>query len=295
MQYDRNSIEKKINQSAVFQLEPGSAGYRREALKLVELLFHYLMVIGKGKYDDFGVEITETANRCIKNYNVGAGPFLNYFNAAWKLEYGHAVGRGLVGDNYVGIKFTDAIQRKLRGYLKYASSRGMDTESAEFENNVRAALGLSGAEYRELVTIVKNRTISEHAKNAAGEEYSVFDRLETGTHVSDGIIKLETMESVFGAIETNYNRLQDRQKPILRDLITLKISELIAGDEPVIRLVQAKSFFNKELYIRCVSEGITARHIAEKYSIKEQSLSRTWKQFKEKLADSIGGELNGLK
>ena len=39
MQYDRNSIEKKINQSAVFQLEPGSAGYRREALKLVELHF----------------------------------------------------------------------------------------------------------------------------------------------------------------------------------------------------------------------------------------------------------------
>lgn len=295
MQCDKETIESLINNSDVFVLEPGTIRYRREALKLVELLYTYLMSINRDKYEEYGLEITETANRCLKNYDINTGPFLNYFNAAWKREYRHAIGRDLVGESYSGIKFPETIQRKLRSYFKYAQSMNQDYHSTEVENNVAQALNISLDDYRELAAIIENQTISEFTKGKDGDEHSLFDSLVSEKSVEEELFNAEMAESYIKVLNQKYNELQERQKPILKDLITFRLSELIAENVIDIRLVRNRVFFNKELYFECRKGNVTMRLIAEMHSVKEQSASRTWKVFKEKVEKSIKGEINGLK
>ena len=85
----RVEYENLIRNSILFSLDRNTQAttYRREALKLVEYLYLYLVAINADKYTEFGLEITETANRCIKNYTADAGDFLNYFNSAISKEY----------------------------------------------------------------------------------------------------------------------------------------------------------------------------------------------------------------
>ena len=88
MKYDKAYYEKLITQSPVFTLdkEIEVSAYRREALKLVEYLYCYLLGINQSKYEPFGYEITVVAKRCIQNFSPAFGDFLHYFNAAWKKE-----------------------------------------------------------------------------------------------------------------------------------------------------------------------------------------------------------------
>lgn len=166
---------------------------------------------------------------------------------------------------------------------------GGNSETMEVEENASHALGLSIVEYRELVAIIKSRTISENAQGAEGDECSLFDGLKAKEIVDEELMELETMQAILDAIEMNYCNLRERRKPFFRDLITLKISGLFAEDERTIRMLCKKEFFNKELYTKCVDGSITARYIAEQYSIKEQSVSRAWKKFKKKVAYNIKG------
>lgn len=77
----RVEYENLIRNSILFSLDRNTqaTAYRREALKLVEYLYLYSVAINTDKYTGFGLEITETANRCIKNYTAEVGDFLNYF------------------------------------------------------------------------------------------------------------------------------------------------------------------------------------------------------------------------
>ena len=93
--FEKDKYEKLIDSSSLFTLdkEKEQTAYKREAFKMVEYLYCYLMSINKSKYEPYGVEIVDTAKRCIKNYNSETGRFLNYFASAWKQTYGHIVGK----------------------------------------------------------------------------------------------------------------------------------------------------------------------------------------------------------
>lgn len=114
MRYDKDEYEKLIDASKLFSLdrERERIAYKREALKMVEYLYCYLMAINAVKYEVFAVEIVDTAKRCIENYNPEAGRFLNYFSSAWKQTYGHLVGKEIVKETFSGIHFTEEEDRK---------------------------------------------------------------------------------------------------------------------------------------------------------------------------------------
>ena len=67
--------------------------YKREAMKMVEYLYRYLLAVNENKYIEFGDEIMLTAKCCISNFKSELGDFLNYFNAAWAKEYRRAYGK----------------------------------------------------------------------------------------------------------------------------------------------------------------------------------------------------------
>ena len=91
MYYDRERYEKLIIQSSLFSLdkEIDESAYKREALKMVEYLYCYLLGINEQKYEPYGYEITVVAKRCINGFKGEKGEFLHYFNAAWKQKIKH--------------------------------------------------------------------------------------------------------------------------------------------------------------------------------------------------------------
>ena len=81
MNGSKELYEKLIRSSPLFKFDKikEPTAYKREAIKLVEYLYCYLLSINENKYIEFGLEITETARRCINNYNEENGDFLSYF------------------------------------------------------------------------------------------------------------------------------------------------------------------------------------------------------------------------
>ena len=287
MHYDKDEYEKLIDQSPLFSLdkEKEHAAYRREALKMVEYLYCYLMAVNTNRYEPYAMEIVDTAKRCIENYDPAAGRFLNYFTSAWKKSYGHLVGKELVKETYKGIHFTEEDERNFRKYMRLAQNMGINTESHEFDERVAEAMGISVDEVNNLRKIVNSRPTSGRSVNEEGEEYSLIDQLDSGKYTDSRILQLETAKEFLDLIEITYDQLQDRQKPMLAMLITSKIALLASEDDSLMEYIREKAFFDEGIFEESINRGeqIQAKEIAERVGVVEASASRSWKTFKEKI------------
>lgn len=81
MRYEKEKYERLIAESPLFKLDKGTqyTAFRREAYKMVEYLYCYLLAINEQKNEPYGCEITEVATRCINNFSSDKGDFLHYF------------------------------------------------------------------------------------------------------------------------------------------------------------------------------------------------------------------------
>lgn len=287
MSYDKDEYEKLISTSPLFSLdkEKQRIAYKREALKMVEYLYCYLMAINAVKYEAFSVEIVDTAKRCIENYNPEAGHFINYFSAAWKQTYGHLVGKELVKDTFGGMHFTEEEARNFRKYMRLAQTKGFNTESSEFDERVADAMGITIAEVNSLRSMINCKPTSGRYINDEGEEYSFIDQLDSGVYADSDILHFETAKEFLDLIEITFNQLQERQKPMLAMLITSKIALLANEDDKLLNFIRKKTFFDGEVFEESLKRGeqIQAKEIAKRFGVVEASASRTWKSFKEKI------------
>lgn len=287
MSYDKDEYEKLIDASRLFSLdkEKERIAYRREALKMVEYLYCYLMAINAMKYEAFAVEIVDTAKRCIENYSPESGRFLNYFSAAWKQTYGHLLGKEIIKETFGGIHFTEDEERNFRKYMRLAQTLGINTESSEFDERVAEAMGITTAEVDSLRSMINCKPMSGSQVNDEGEEYSLIDQLDSGTYTDIGILHFETAKEFLDLIEITYDQLQERQKPMLAMLITSKIAFLTSDDDKLLKFIKKKSFFDKGIFEESLKRGeqIQAKEIAERFGVVEASASRSWKTFKEKI------------
>ena len=89
MRKDAEKYESLIRNSPLFQIDRDAEAsrYKSEALKLTEYLYCYLLEINESKYIEFGAEIMDTANSCIKSFKPDCGDFLNYFTVAMSRAY----------------------------------------------------------------------------------------------------------------------------------------------------------------------------------------------------------------
>ena len=288
MNYDKDEYEKLIDSSLLFSLdrEKQHTAYRREALKMVEYLYCYLMAINTRKYEKFGVEIVDIGKRCIENYNPGAGRFLSYFNAAWKRTYGHLVGKELVKESFMGIHFTEDEERNFRKYMRLAQTMGINTESPEFDERVAEAMGITVAEADNLRNMVSHRPMLGSYVNEEGEEFSLIDQLDSGNYTDERIIQNEAAIEFLNLVEFTYDQLQERQKPMLAMLITTKIALLAKEDEKLTEFIKLKSFFDESIFKESIwrAEQIQAKEIAERFGVMEASVSRSWKTFRDKIS-----------
>lgn len=287
MYYYKEKYELLISQSPLFTLnkETETNAYKRESLKMVEYLYCYLLAENESKYAEFGMEIMDTANRCIKNYSPESGIFLHYFNAAWKQAYGHAIGQTLVENSYSGIKFTEEEKRTLRKYIHYAKSMGMDCSSSEFDSRVAEAMDISLETAQELRKLVESKTVSDRAINDESEEFSLFDQIDSGSYADSRLYDSESVKTLFQNIQELFESLQERQKPLISKMLTAKISFLAAESNDVLDCLRRTTYFDEDIYDTCIGQGIpvSARDIASQFNVNETSASRSWKNFKEKM------------
>ncbi len=287
MRYDKDEYEKLIASSRLFSLdkEKEHTAYRREALKMVEYLYCYLLGVNTSKYEPYGKEIAETAKRCIENYDPDTGCFLNYFSSAWKQTYGHLIGKELVRETFKGIHLTEEMERTLKKYIRLAQSMGVNTESSEFDERVAEAMEISVIEAANIRNMIRSKPTSDSGVNEEGEEYSLIDQIDSGNYTDAGMIQYEAAMEFLELLEITFDQLQDRQKPMLAMLITSKLAMAVNENEKLLEVIKGKSFFDEEIFAESLRRGeqIRAKEIAERFGVVEASASRTWKSFRKKI------------
>lgn len=286
MENDKEKYLKLIRQSKLFCMQrvPESSAYQREALRMIEYLYCYLVAVNASKYADMGLEITETARRCIRSFQADRGEFLPYFLAAWKQEYKRSAGRKIIAQRYGGIGFTEEEQRNIKRYARLAASHGNSGAPEELVQRAAQATEKTPEEVRKIQELTDIRVESDSV-DRNGVEYNLFDSIDSGERVEDELLAEEAAAAQLRKIEDEFNGLQNRQKPLLSCLITAKIARELSIEPKLLACAGQMSFFDPEAYYRAISSeaGLSAREIATDFGLNEASVSRSWRRFREKL------------
>ena len=82
---EKEYYQTLIENSVLFfqNIPPESVLYKKELLKLIENIYHYLTLVSE-QNQQYSVEIVETVKECVKNYDDSKGKFLHYFNFCLK-------------------------------------------------------------------------------------------------------------------------------------------------------------------------------------------------------------------
>ena len=279
MDYDRKECERLITESPLFMLdrETELVAYKREALKMVEYLYCYLLSVNERDYEPYGCEIMEVANRCIKNYDSSKGVFLHYFNAAWKQEFRHINGDKLLDERNRGLKLTEEEKRNIRKYLKLSEKLDTSFTREEVYKKISEAMDLSVDKIMLLDQLSNLYVSSDRKADKDGEELSIWDVVTNGQDIESELEEADSVLDLLNKVEKTYLSLQERQKPIVSDMITIRIWELI----PNIIETGSFSFISNRITEEYAQNGSfpTQRQIADEYNRNEASISRTLKEF----------------
>lgn len=283
MYYDRSKYEKLIKESPLFTLdrETENSAYKREKLKMVEYLYCYLLSINERGYEPYGKEIIEVAGRCIVNFDTSKGEFLHYFNSAWKQEYRHIMGDIELEKQYRGIKLTEEEKRDVKKYSKAKGENDTGYSKGELYEKVSRKMGVSVEKIQHLDQLSNLHVSGNVVTNSEGEEADLWDTISDGQSIESQLEDEESIEELLFKIEETFNHLQDRQKPIVSDMITVRIWDHLFGAINI----EKYNFVSKDVCeefarTRCLPNQ---RQIAEKHHKNEASVSRTLKEFLKKL------------
>lgn len=283
MGYNKADYERLITESKLFSLnkETESVAFRKESYKMVEYLYCYLLAQNEKKYEPFGCEITEVAVRCINNYDETKGVFLHYFNAAWKLEYSHLCGNQAVDDRLHGVKITESEKRAIKKYLRYEASLGKDLSRRELCEAIAEILDQPIEVVAEIAELVEYRMVDNEIMDNDGGRTSLFDQLSDGHLVEENLLTSARVEEILTVVESAFLSLQQRQMPIISDMMTIRLASTIVETGVD---TSSYSFISEEVLSQYSKNQLPSqRTIAEKYGKNEASISRTVKEFIKKL------------
>lgn len=149
-------------------------------------------------------------------------------------------------------------------------------------------MNISASRVAELICINDNAVaVSSTVTNDEGDEVELFDLQADMTGTPENtIIAKDGLKELIGQIDTAFKTVQERQKRLLSLLLTAEIIKALDYDiMGAANLLQGYAFFNKEIIAWHDKNGDipTAKQIGDICGVSEQSLSRTYKNFKEKL------------
>lgn len=276
-----------ISRSPLFSLdkEKDANAYKRESLKMVEYLYCYLMAVNSDKYEEYALEITNTAERCINNYRPESGEFLIYFLSAMKVEYRRAYAKNVASQMRGGMHIADDDERNLRKLCRYLEQKGIDHPDEAQIKTIAEFLDMPVNKVIDLLRMNQDTVIvSEYTNNDDGEEISVFDTIAADCEDEpNGNISIEDL---LCRIETQYEELQERTKPLVSAALTVRMCSIICQSKIEVKKYR---FIDESIVKEYITKRNlpTQRDIANRFGKNEASLSRTMKDFLEKLKLSI--------
>lgn len=278
MYYDKKKYEEKIKNSPLFSLERGTSAYEQEMYNMEGYIFCYLMVVNEPLYEPWGCEIMETTIRCIRSYDPAKGEFLHYFNAAWKTTYKRLLGLQKNEEQFRGINIPKEDLRNIRNYFRLLETSGISVDRPDACERIAEALGLP---VQKIIAVMQMSDVSVFGDSQAEETGDVWARIAGGVPADHQFLSEEGIKNLLDVVDFVFKGLQDRQKPLLSELLTARICPALQD----CRVMERFSFVDTgmvETYIR--TGGLpTQKSLACKYGRDAASISRTLNHFLKRL------------
>ena len=290
--FTREEYENLINNSPLFEIDKESspALYKSERYNFLTLLTDYyrLYIYPNKSLDSYSMTLMETAMECIKYYDKDKGEFLHLFNSSMKRDLHIAKAKEIIEEKRQGIRVSNEDDKLIRKIIALANSKGLDIYHITVQQKISRALNLELSRLQELLRINDDAVaVSSTVTNEDGDEVELFDLQSSHEkNAEDKMADESAFVSLVEKINGVFNTVQDRQKKLLSMLLTVEIIKACDEDLGKARQVlEDKELFNEEVldYYEKHGELPTAKQIGAFCGVSEQSLSRTYKNFKEKL------------
>ena len=290
----REEYENLINNSPLFEIDKESspALYKTERYNLLTLIADYYRhyVYPNKPLEKYSLTLMETAVECIKYYKSEKGVFLHLLNNSLKRELRIAYAKEEIEKVRRGIQVSKENDKLIRKIIAYANSKGLDVGELAVQKKIADALGLPLQSVQEMLLINSNAVaVSNTVTNEEGDEVELVNlQASHEKNAEDKVVGESAFISLVEKINNVFATIQDRQKRLLSMLLTAEIIKACDEDvDKACKVLAGKEMFNKEVldYYNKHGKLPTAKHIGSVCKVSEQSLSRTFKNFKEKLKD----------
>ena len=217
------------------------------------------------------------------------GAFLHLFNSSMKRDLHIAKAKEIIEEKRQGIRVSNEDDKLIRKIIALANSKGLDIYDLTIQQKISKALNLEFSRLQELLRINDDAVaVSSTVTNDDGDEVELFDLQSSHEKTAeDKMADDSAFVSLVERIDVVFTTVQDRQKRLLSMLLTVEIIKACDEDlDKAKNVLAGKELFNKEVFDYYEKHGKlpTAKRIGVICGVSEQSLSRTYKNFKEKLA-----------
>ena len=290
--FTREEYENLINNSPLFEIDKESspALYKSERYNFLTLLTDYyrLYIYPNKTLDSYSMTLMETAMECIKYYDKNKGEFLHLFNSSMKRDLHIAKAKEIIEEKRQGIRVSNEDDKLIRKIIALANSKGLDIYDMTVQQKISKVLNMELSRLQELLRINDDAVaVSSTVTNDDGDEVELFDLQSSHEkNAEDKMADESAFITLVERIDDVFTTVQDRQKKFLSMLLTVKIIKACDEDlDKAKNVLTGKELFNKEVfdYYKKHGELPTAKQIGLLCGVSEQSLSRTYKNFKEKL------------
>jgi len=290
--FTREEFENLINNSPLFGVDKVSNPelYKKEKYSFLTFLTKYYQtyIYPNKALEDYSLTLIETATESLKYYDKSKGEFLHLFNKMMKRDLGIAKAKEFIDTQRKGIKLSTYDERMVRKVISLANSKNLDVHDSAVQQKIAIALSISANRVAELIGINDNAVaVSATVTNDDGDEVELFDLQADKADTPDNVvIAKDGLKELVKQINAAFQTVQKRQKKLLSLLLTVELVKALEYDiMATLNLLQGYAFFNKEIIDWYDKNGDipTAKQIGDICGLSEQSLSRTYKNFKEKL------------
>lgn len=290
--FTREEYENLINNSPLFEIDKESspALYKSERYNFLTLLTDYyrLYIYPNKTLDSYSMTLMETAMECIKYYDKNKGEFLHLFNSSMKRDLHIAKAKEIIEEKRQGIRVSNEDDKLIRKIIAFANSKGLDIYDITVQQKISKVLNLELSRLQELLRINDDAVaVSSTVTNEDGDEVELFDLQSSHEKTAeDRLAEESAFITLVERIDNVFITVQDRQKKLLSMLLTVEIIKACDEDlDKAKNVLTGKELFNEEVldYYEKHGELPTVKQIGKILGVSEQSLSRTYKNFKEKL------------
>lgn len=290
--FTREEYENLINNSPLFEIDKESspALYKTERYNFLTLLTEYYSgyIYRKKELEEYSMTLMETAIECIKYYDRSKGEFLHLFNIAMTRDLRIAKAKEIMDECRKGIKISSENDKLIRKILAFANSKNLDVYDITVQEKISKGFGIELNKFQELLFINHDAVaVSSTVTNEDGKEVELFDlQARHEKTAEDKMADESAFISLVDRIERVFATVQKRQKKLLSMLLTVEVVKACNEDLCMAsQILEDKEIYNVEVFDYYDKNGElpTAKQIGEQCGVSEQSVSRTYRTFKEKL------------